>query len=43
MIRSRSLLARLGPDLGAHNEDVYAGLLHLTPDEIETLKAEGII
>jgi formyl-CoA transferase len=36
-------VAHLGPDLGAHNEDVYGGLLHLTPDEIKTLRAEGII
>ena len=32
-----------GPDLGAHNLEVYQGLLGLAVAEIETLKAEGVI
>jgi formyl-CoA transferase len=32
-----------GPDLGAHNLEVYQGLLGLTVSEIEALKTEGVI
>ncbi len=31
------------PRLGAHNEEVYGGLLGLTPAEIEALRADGVI
>ena len=33
----------IGPALGAHNEEVYSGLLGLCPDEIAKLHEEGII
>jgi crotonobetainyl-CoA:carnitine CoA-transferase CaiB-like acyl-CoA transferase len=36
-------LERLGPDLGEHNCEVYGGLLGLSEDEIEGLKAEDVI
>jgi formyl-CoA transferase len=36
-------ISHLGPELGAHNEEVYGKLLNLTPDEIETLSSQGII
>jgi len=33
-----------GPvEIGAHNQDVYGGELGLSPDELEALKAEGVI
>lgn len=32
-----------GPDVGAHNEEVYSGLLGLTPDELDELRAAGAI
>ena len=33
----------LGAELGEHNQEVYGGLLDLTPGELESLKAEGVI
>jgi formyl-CoA transferase len=33
----------LGPDLGAHNDDVYGDLLGLDPDRIAALRDDGII
>ena len=30
-------------DEGSHNEEVYGGLLGLSPEEIETLKSEGVL
>ncbi len=33
----------LGPALGAHNDEIYRGLLQLSPDRIEELKREGVI
>jgi crotonobetainyl-CoA:carnitine CoA-transferase CaiB-like acyl-CoA transferase len=33
----------IGPPLGAHNDEVYSGLLGLRPDEIAKLHEEGII
>lgn len=33
----------LGPELGAHNDEVYRGLLQLSPQRIEELKREGVI
>jgi formyl-CoA transferase len=32
-----------GPELGAHNQEVYQGLLGLSLDEIAALKSEGVI
>jgi crotonobetainyl-CoA:carnitine CoA-transferase CaiB-like acyl-CoA transferase len=34
---------RGAPQLGAHNDDVYRGLLGLGPDELAALRAEGVI
>ncbi len=31
------------PELGQHNQEVYAGLLHFPPERLATLAAEGII
>jgi len=31
------------PDLGEHNEEIYASLLGLGSDEIRVLRAEGVI
>ena len=33
----------LGPELGAHNEEVYGQLLGFTPERLEQLKQGGII
>ncbi len=33
----------LGPQLGAHNDEIYRGLLHLSAERIEELKREGVI
>jgi succinyl-CoA---D-citramalate CoA-transferase len=33
----------IGPPLGAHNDEVYSGLLGMRPDEIAKLHEEGII
>jgi crotonobetainyl-CoA:carnitine CoA-transferase CaiB-like acyl-CoA transferase len=33
----------LGPSLGQHNEDVYAGLLGLSTEELRQLEADGVI
>jgi formyl-CoA transferase len=32
-----------GPDLGRHNDEVYRGLLGLTPEDLEHLRAEGVV
>jgi crotonobetainyl-CoA:carnitine CoA-transferase CaiB-like acyl-CoA transferase len=32
-----------GPPLGAHNEEVYCGMLGLSPEEIAGLKSSGVI
>jgi len=32
-----------GGSLGTHNEDIYGGLLGLSPEEIEQLSEEGVI
>ena len=31
------------PDVGEHNEDIYGGLLELSADELEKLKADSVI
>jgi crotonobetainyl-CoA:carnitine CoA-transferase CaiB-like acyl-CoA transferase len=36
-------IAHLGPDLGAHNDEVYRGLLGMSDDELAKLKEQGII
>ncbi len=33
----------LGPEIGAHNAEVYSGLLHLSPHQIAALEARGTI
>jgi crotonobetainyl-CoA:carnitine CoA-transferase CaiB-like acyl-CoA transferase len=33
----------LGPRLGEHNAEVYGELLGLTPDEIDDLRARGVL
>lgn len=33
----------LGPRLGEHNEEIYTGLLELTPDELARLQQRGVI
>ncbi|HET9072901.1 MAG TPA: CoA transferase, partial [Acidimicrobiales bacterium] len=33
----------LGPELGAHNDEVYRGLLGLGDDELDRLRAGGIV
>ena len=32
-----------GPEPGAHNDEVYRDLLGLSPDELEQLRAEGVV
>lgn len=32
-----------GPRLGEHNEEIYCGLLGLSPEELQTLREEGVI
>jgi crotonobetainyl-CoA:carnitine CoA-transferase CaiB-like acyl-CoA transferase len=32
-----------GPDIGAHNRDVFCGMLGMTEGDIEQLRAEGVI
>jgi crotonobetainyl-CoA:carnitine CoA-transferase CaiB-like acyl-CoA transferase len=34
---------KCSPGLGEHNEKVYRGLLGLTEEEMEALKAKGVI
>jgi crotonobetainyl-CoA:carnitine CoA-transferase CaiB-like acyl-CoA transferase len=36
-------VAWLGPPLGAHNDEVYRGLLGLAPDRLRALEAAGVI
>lgn len=33
----------VGPELGAHNEEVYCGLLGLSAEQLAVLKSEGVI
>ncbi|MCX4241072.1 CaiB/BaiF CoA transferase family protein [Paraliomyxa miuraensis] len=32
-----------GPELGAHNEEIYVERLGLTPDELDALRAQGVV
>ena len=36
-------VAWVGPELGAHNEEVYGGLLGMSEEEIDGLRADGLI
>ena len=33
----------LGPEIGAHNQEVYSGLLNVSPDELQALTERGVI
>jgi crotonobetainyl-CoA:carnitine CoA-transferase CaiB-like acyl-CoA transferase len=33
----------LGPNLGEHNKEVYGELLGLTPNDIDNLRARGVL
>jgi len=41
--RTPGAVARGAPRLGAHNEEVYGGLLGLTTEELEALKRDAVI
>jgi crotonobetainyl-CoA:carnitine CoA-transferase CaiB-like acyl-CoA transferase len=41
--RTPGAVSRGAPRLGAHNEEVYSGLLGLTAEELEALKRDGVI
>jgi len=41
--RTPGAVSRGAPQLGAHNEEVYSGLLGLTSEELEALKRDGVI
>ena len=36
-------ISHLGPPLAAHNQEIYSGLLGLSPEELEALRTEGVI
>lgn len=40
---ARGRVEHLGPALGAHNDEVYGGLLGLTTGEIAQLRGKGVI
>ena len=33
----------LGPEIGEHNQEIYSGLLHFSPDEMAALTERGVI
>ena len=33
----------LGPEIGAHNEEIYSGLLNFSPHQIAALEGRGAI
>jgi formyl-CoA transferase len=33
----------VGPELGQHNDEIYQGLLGLTPDDVDGLRARGVV
>ena len=41
--RTPGAVSRGAPRLGAHNEEVYGGLLGLTTEELEALRRDGVI
>jgi crotonobetainyl-CoA:carnitine CoA-transferase CaiB-like acyl-CoA transferase len=41
--RTPGSVRHVGPELGAHNADVYGGLLGLSADEQAKLHADGVI
>jgi crotonobetainyl-CoA:carnitine CoA-transferase CaiB-like acyl-CoA transferase len=41
--RTPGSIRSTGPRLGAHNADVYSGLLGLDGEELDALRAEGVV
>ncbi len=41
--RTPGAVQRGAPPLGAHNDEVYCGLLGLAPEELAALRAEGVV
>jgi crotonobetainyl-CoA:carnitine CoA-transferase CaiB-like acyl-CoA transferase len=41
--RTPGRISHVGPDLGAHNRDVYLGELGMTEAELESLHGAGVV